>query len=83
MANTISREEVEKIQKIINEDQKKHIQIKTRMDSDYEFVENKYGLKTLDEIEDKLDEIEANKEKTNKEIDEKGKALKEAYPWDL
>lgn len=79
----ITEKEIEKIQNIIKEDQKREIQLKTKLESDFSYVEKEYGLKTLGEIEDKLDAEEEELKKLDKQIEEKGEALKAAYPWDL
>ena len=80
---SITKQEVEKIQNIIKEDQKKEIQIKTRMESDMEFVKKEFGIDSVEGMEDQLDEWDKEIERLDKEIEEKGDALKKAHEWDI
>jgi len=79
----ITKEEITTIQERIAKDQKKEIEITTRIKSDMEYLEKHYGIKSLDELEKELDKIDENLDKLEKELETKGDALKGAYEWDL
>lgn len=83
MAEELTRRDVEKIQGIIQEAQKKEIQLTTKLESEYETAKKEFDCETLEDIDSKLDSIDKEISSLEKKIDRKSKTLSEAYDWDI
>lgn len=79
----MTKEQVLKIKDIIEEDQKKEIQLTTKIDAEYEKAEKKFGCKSFDDIEDLIEEKEKHLGDLKAKIEAKTKELDEAYSWDV
>lgn len=79
----MTKEQVLKVQKMIEDAKVVKIELDTRMKAILEGLKKDYGVDTIVEAEDLLDKKEAEIEAMEKDIASKEKELEEAYDWDL
>lgn len=79
----MTKEQVLKVQTMIDEAKVVKIELDTRMKAILEGLKKDYGVNTIVEAEDLLDKKEAEIEAMEKDIASKEKELEEAYDWDL
>ena len=79
----MKKADILRIKEIIEENEKKEIQIETKLETQYKTAKETFGCSTTKEIEDKLDSLEEEMDKIEKTIEEKGAELVGAYDWGI
>lgn len=77
----MEKKDVLAIKKIIDENQKKKIQVETKLETEYKTADTDFGCKTIKGIDKELSIRDKEITEIETEIKEKSTTLDEAYDW--
>jgi len=79
----MTKTDILKIKKQIDDNQKTKIQVETKLETEYKTAKETYGCSSIKEIDDTLTRKYKELDDVDTQIAEKTKTLDEAYKWDL
>lgn len=83
MVKELTKEDIIKINGIIEGKEVEKIQKETKLEEAYKYVKANFDCDTLDEIEEELDASDKKIEGIETQIKDKSKTLSESYNWTL